>query len=184
MRKIPILTSALIILSFMQATAQTESDQINMEFVVSDEELILLFAAFIIAVAGIGVFLARDIILRKKTAYDSEELESKKDKTYEKYHSDWSDDYEELGARKNTIRDKEFLKAMQNSELPDYYKILQLPRDASHEEIKQQYRKLAKKSHPDKTKDREAKDIMPEINNAYEVLSDRELKSKYDRCLD
>lgn len=184
MRKTSILIAVLVMMSFMGAAAQTENDQINMEFVVSNEELTLLFAAFIIAVAGIGIFLARDIILRKKTAYDSEELESKKDKTYEKYHSDWSDDYEELGARKNTTRDKEFLKAAQNSELPDYYKILELPRDATHEEIKRQYRKMAKKSHPDKTKDKEAKEIMSEINKAYEVLSDRELKSKYDSYLD
>lgn len=184
MRRISIFVSALAILSFMQATAQIESDQINMDFVVSDEELAMLFAAFIAAVAGIGIFLARDIILRKKTSYDSEELESKKDRTYEKYHSDWGDDYEELGARKNTIKDREFLKDLQNSELPDYYKILELPRDATHEEIKQQYRKLAKKSHPDKTKDKEAKDVMSEINKAYEILSDRELKSKYDRHLD
>lgn len=184
MRKITTLLSAWFILSFMQATAQTENEQLEMELVVSNEDLTLLFVAFIVAVAGTCVFLARDVILRKKTNYDYEEFESKKDKTYEKYHSDWSDDYEELGARKNISMDKEFKEAAKNSELPDYYKILGLARDATQEEIKRQYRKLAKKSHPDKTKDEEAREIMTGLNKAYEVLSDRELRAKYDSCLD
>ena len=54
----------------------------------SDEEKIIIFGGFAIAVIGLFLFLARDIILRK-TTYDKEDLESKKDKTNEKYHSDW-----------------------------------------------------------------------------------------------
>jgi len=43
-------------------------------------------------------------------------LESKKDKTFEKYHSDWGEDYEELGQRQNTAEDKEFRNAAINDE--------------------------------------------------------------------
>ena len=50
----------------------------------TDEEKIILFSGFSIAVIGIFLFLARDIILRRKTGYEEEDLESKKDKTFEK----------------------------------------------------------------------------------------------------
>src|SRR3989304_5794036 len=68
--------------------------KLQMELIVTDEQKIILFASFAIAVIGLFAYLARDIILRKKTLYDSTEFDSKNDKTYEKYHSDWSDDYE------------------------------------------------------------------------------------------
>ena len=168
-------------LQFVSAQIVEPEKELEMELIVSDEEKIILFAGFAIAIIAIFLFLARDIILRKKTSYDSEDLESKKDKTYEKYHSDWSDDYEELGTRKNTKEDKEFREALENSTLPNYYKILEISQDATQEEIKNQYRKLAKKTHPDKTKDKEAEDSMIEINKAYEILSDKELREKYDK---
>jgi len=178
--KIPVFAFFAVILICASQAAFAESE-LQMELIVSDEEKIILFAGFTIAVVAIFVYLARDIILRKKTKYDSEELESKKDKTYEKYHSDWSDDYEELGKRKNTTEDKEFREAMENSTLPDYYKILELPHSATQEEIKNQYRKLAKKLHPDKTKNKETEDDMMQINKAYEVLSDKESRERYDK---
>lgn len=180
-RTIAIISPTVI--SFVQATAQSDRE-LEMEFVISSGELILLFTVFGLAVAGVCIFLARDIILRKKTLYDSKEFESKKDKTYEKYHSGWGDDYEEVGTRKNTSIDEEFRKAAQNSELPDYYKVLGLPRDATQEDIKKQYRVLAKKSHPDKTGHGGSKEIMAGINEAYEVLSDQETRAKYDGFLD
>ena len=164
----------------LSQTVESESE-LQMELTMSDEEKIILFGGFAIAVIGLFVFLARDVILRRKTSYDSENLESKKDKTYEKYHSDWFDDYEDLGTRKNTKEDKEFRKALENSELPDYYKILEINSDATQDEIKNQYRKLAKKIHPDKSKDKETEEIMIELNKAYEILSDVELREKYDR---
>lgn len=159
----------------------SEDKELQMELIVSDQEKIILFAGFIIAVISIFLFLARDIILRKKTAYDSKELESKKDKTYEKYHSDWFDDYEELGTRNNTTKDREFREMMEDETLPNYYKVLEVSQDATQEEIKKQYRKLAKRLHPDKTKNTETEDIMMEINKAYEVLSDKELRDKYNK---
>ena len=169
----------LIIFGSIQITnAQTE--KLDMELEVSDEEKIILFGGFAVAVIAVFLFLARDIILRKKTSYDKNELESKKDKTYEKYHSDWGEDYEDLGKRKNTKEDKEFREAALNDELPDYYEILNVSKDATPEEIKKKFRELAKKTHPDKTK-KDSEEEMSEINKAYEILSDKEQKEKYDR---
>ncbi len=66
----------------------------------------------------------------------------------------------------------------------DYYEILGVPRDADAKKIKAAYRKLARKWHPDlhSGKDKEqAEEKFKEINEAYEVLSDAEKRSKYDR---
>ncbi len=153
-----------------------------MELEVSDEEKIILFASFSIAIIAIILFLARDIILRRKTSYDKEDLESKKDKTYEKYHSDWGDDYEDIGKRKNTKEDREFRDAAINNELPNYYKILGISKDATQGEIKKKFRELAKKTHPDKTK-KDSEEEMVELNKAYEILSDEKSREKYDKYL-
>jgi len=64
----------------------------------------------------------------------------------------------------------------------DYYDVLGLKRDASQKEIKQAYRKLARKHHPDVNPgDKGAEERFKEINSAYEVLSDAEKRKKYDR---
>jgi len=181
LRQFGIFVISVIIIGALQTT-YAQTDELNMELKVSDEEKIMLFGGFTIAIIAIFLFLARDIILRRKTSYDKEELESKKDKTYEKYHSDWGDDYEELGKRKNTKEDEEFRDAARNNELPNYYGILGVPRDATQEEIKNKFRELAKKTHPDKTKE-DSEEEMVELNKAYEVLSDEELREKYDRYL-
>ena len=172
----------LVILFGIVQSAEAQSEELDMELEVSDEEKIMLFSGFIIAIIAIFLFLARDIILRRKTSYDKNELESKKDKTYEKYHSDWGDDYEDLGNRKNTQEDKEFRDAALNNELPNYYEILHVSRDSTPEEIKNKFRELAKKTHPDKTK-KDSEEEMSQINRAYEILSDKEQKEKYDRYL-
>jgi len=63
----------------------------------------------------------------------------------------------------------------------DYYEILGVSRDADESEIKQAYRRLALKYHPDKNPgDRRAVDKMKEINEAYAVLSDAQKRRKYD----
>lgn len=63
-----------------------------------------------------------------------------------------------------------------------YYDILQVSKGASDEQIKRAYRKLALKYHPDKNQgNEEANKKFAEINNAYEVLSDSEKRSIYDR---
>ncbi len=64
----------------------------------------------------------------------------------------------------------------------DYYKILGIDRKASDKEIKQAYRRLARKHHPDlNPDDKEAESRFKEINTAYQVLSDPEKRKKYDR---
>jgi molecular chaperone DnaJ len=63
----------------------------------------------------------------------------------------------------------------------DYYEVLGVSRDSSKEEIKRAYRRLARKYHPDVNREPGAEDRFKEINRAYEVLSDTELKSRYDR---
>lgn len=64
----------------------------------------------------------------------------------------------------------------------DYYKLLELPRTASSEEIKKAFRKMARKYHPDlHPDDKDAKKRFQEINEAYEVLSDPEKRAKYDQ---
>ena len=186
MKNVSIIILGIIFISVIQNSSGQSDDtgkKIQMELIVTDEQKIILFGGFAIAVIGIFVYLARDIILRRKTPYDSEEFDSKNDKTYEKYHSDWSDDYEELGKRKNSKEDKEFRIEFQDSSLPDYYKILEISQNATHDEIKKQYRQLAKKIHPDKNKGDKSEEIMVQINKAYEILSNKELRKKYDTYL-
>ena len=64
----------------------------------------------------------------------------------------------------------------------DYYEILEVDKSASQEEIKRAYRKMAKKYHPDlNPDDKEAEQKFKEANTAYEILSDEEKRSRYDR---
>jgi len=64
----------------------------------------------------------------------------------------------------------------------DYYELLEVNSNASKSEIKKAYRKMAMKYHPDKNPgDSEAEEMFKEVNEAYQVLSDEEKKSIYDR---
>ncbi len=64
----------------------------------------------------------------------------------------------------------------------DYYSILGVPKDASENDIKKAYRKLARKHHPDlNPNDKEAHSTFQKINEANEVLSDPENRKKYDK---
>lgn len=61
----------------------------------------------------------------------------------------------------------------------DYYKILQVPRNASKEDVKKAYRKLAHQFHPDKAGGNEEK--FKEINEAYQILGDEKKRAQYDQ---
>ena len=63
----------------------------------------------------------------------------------------------------------------------DYYEVLGIDRNATGEKIRTAFRKLAFKYHPDRNRDDGAEDKFKEINEAYEVLSDPEKRSAYDR---
>jgi curved DNA-binding protein len=64
----------------------------------------------------------------------------------------------------------------------DYYKILGVNRSASEREVKQAYRKLARQYHPDVNPgDKSAEEKFKQINEAYEVLSDKAKRQKYDK---
>ena len=66
-------------------------------------------------------------------------------------------------------------------EFKDYYKIMGVPRDASQDDIKRAYRKLARKYHPDVSKEPQAEVRFKELGEAYEVLKDPEKRVAYDR---
>jgi|SRR5579884_2787615 len=65
---------------------------------------------------------------------------------------------------------------------PDYYKILGVSKNASDEEIKKAYRRLARKYHPDRNQgDKQAEERFKEVSQAHDVLSDPEKRKAYDR---
>lgn len=66
-------------------------------------------------------------------------------------------------------------------EFKDYYATLGVPREAPAEEIRKAFRKLARKYHPDVSKEADAEARMKELNEAYAVLSDPEKRAAYDQ---
>ena len=148
----------------------------------TESELITVFTIATALIIGVLIFLARGSIFRKKTEYDTGEWESKKNRDYEKYHSEWMSDeisFERKG--KDKLSDEDFRKSLLSEDLPDYYAILQIQATASQNEIKSQFRKLAKKWHPDRKQSDDAEEKMAQINTAYEVLSDPKRRKMYDQ---
>jgi len=88
-----MIAMSIIYFNFVYpAFSQDESPKNPNELVISDKDLIIIFSSFIVSVIAIFLYLARHQILRKKIEYDMKDYESKKNKDYEKYHSDWAGD--------------------------------------------------------------------------------------------
>ena len=66
-------------------------------------------------------------------------------------------------------------------EFRDYYEVMGVARDATQDEIKRAYRKLARKYHPDVSKDENAEEKFKEVGEAYEVLKDPEKRAAFDQ---
>ena len=66
-------------------------------------------------------------------------------------------------------------------EFKDYYKVMGVARDATEAQIKQAYRKLARKYHPDVSKEKDAEARFKEVGEAYEVLKNPEKRAAYDQ---
>lgn len=167
----PLMYQAVALLVLAAALFPAASAQTNLDETISPQEVTIIFAIFIAAVIALFLYLARHSIFRKRTDYDKSEFESKKNRDYEKYHSGWQDDYEEFGSE-----DKEQENAYSDQ---DHYGVLGVPPDASAAEIKARYRELAKTHHPDISGDGSDQE-MAKINEAYEVLSDKRRRAKYD----
>jgi len=148
----------------------------------TESEQMIVFAIAAAIIISVLIFLARGSIFRKKNEYDTGEWESKKNRDYEKYHSEWMSDeisFERKG--KNKLSDEDFRKSLLSKDIPDYYAILQIQKTASQNEIKNQFRSLAKKWHPDRKQSDDAEKKMAQINMAYEVLSNTKRRNMYDQ---
>jgi len=66
-------------------------------------------------------------------------------------------------------------------EFKDYYAVMGVARDATADQIKQAYRKLARKYHPDVSKEPDAEQRFKEVGEAYEVLRDPQKRAAYDQ---
>ena len=62
----------------------------------------------------------------------------------------------------------------------NYYDILNIDRNSTEDEIKKAYKRMALKYHPDRNTDKDAEDKFKEISIAYQILSDKDKKKKYD----
>ena len=157
-------------------------DVSNEHDTISESDQLLMFSIGGIVIIGTVIFLARHSIIRKKTEYDTGEWSSKKNRDYEKYHSDWmSDEVNFERDVKKKLTDEEFRKSLLSDNLPNYYKILRIQKNANQTEIKNQYRRLAKKWHPDREKSPDAERKMMLINMAYEVMSNPKRRKMYDQ---
>jgi len=149
---------------------------------ISEADQIPIFIIAVVIILGIFLFLARHAIFRRKNEYDDEDWQSKKNRDYEKYHSEWmSDEQEFSGKKKKVIDENEFLESLQGKNIPDYYEILEIQKNSSQSEIKKQFRILAKKWHPDKKHGPDAEKKMAEINMAYGILSNQKNRKLYDQ---
>ena len=104
---------------------------------------------------------------------------SLKDENYEEAVRLFNKAFENSGQSDRSILEKlqKAQRLLKQSKSKDYYKVLDVPRDADAKTIKKAYRKATLKSHPDKGGSEAA---MASVNEAYEVLSNPELKARFD----
>lgn len=177
------ITESVLFLANAQQPSSNQatrgSEEISEYYSVKDVRLALVIMAA--AVVGLFLYLARDIILRRKTDYEKKDLESKRNRDYEKYHSSWNEDEADFSysAKKNKDAE-EFRKQAQESKLPNYYAMLGVSNDADQKEIKTRFRQLVKELHPDKSKDEKTSERLARINEAYKILSNVEKRKAYD----
>ena len=113
-----------------------------------------VLAAFGAAAAAVFAYLARDSLLRRRTDYDGEDLESQRDRDREKYESGWGGDEQMRGPAGR----------------PGPYEVLGLEPGATPEQVRARYRQLARANHPDRDGSEGAAERMARINAAYEEL--------------
>src|SRR6185503_943770 len=90
--------------------------------------------------------------------------------------------FSELESRTRNWKPKTRNQGLKLSSKRDYYEVLDVRREANDQELKQAYRRLALKYHPDKNPgNHEAEERFKELNEAYQVLSQAELRERYDR---
>lgn len=140
------------------------------EEVINSRDIMIIFIIFIVAVIALFLYLARHSIFRRRTPYDTSDYDSKTNRDYEKYHSRWQDDYEEYSRPGDTKYD---------NPKEDLYHILDIPPDADSDTIKARYRELVRKNHPD-VSGQDSETEMARINRAYEILSNDEMRRRYD----
>lgn len=94
-----------------------------------------------------------------------------------------SEEEKETETSQGQLNDDEHYNKNGNIKVKDdeFYKILQVPVNASQNEIKRQYYRMAKQYHPDKCTDKEAKEAFQKIGEAYQVLGDVDRRKKYDK---
>jgi len=94
-----ILILALSIFPLTFVFGQDNKPQSNDTLSLTKDEQIILYTTAVFIVIGIFLYLARDIIRKKKTDYDQSDFASQKDRDYDKYHSDWLEDFEEFRSK-------------------------------------------------------------------------------------
>jgi DnaJ homolog subfamily C member 3 len=120
------------------------------------------------------------LLHRAKTQLEADEFEASINSLKNAHES-----HPDMQAKVKPLMEKAQI-ALKRSQTKDYYKVLGVAQDADERQIKSAYRKLSKVHHPDKaakqglTKEG-AEKKMATINEAYEVLSDPELRARFDR---
>lgn len=156
------LTQFLIVQAYSKDKKHTEAIRIAQEILEDDDEA--LDALWALGDALIDAEKYQEALKIFRQAYEAA-----------------PDDGEDARKAKNKYQEAEV--ALKQSKEKNYYKILGISRTATKQDIKKAYRKLAMEWHPDKNLDNkeEAELKFQDISEANEVLSDEELKGKYDR---